>query len=272
MRDLYQIHELAKLFGLHPDTLRYYEEKGLLHPERRENGYRVYHIQDICALNIIRAQRELGVPVEEIGAYLDRRSVAETLSFLDRQEELLERKMAELMEMRGETRDRRARLLRYRDVETEVVTCRTMPERPCVILQEDVILEKEIDFLLKKLEKRHSNTIKIMGKQTMGALLDRKSMRPGDYKHFSFVFFLTGPDQERDTFLPAGEYASLFYRGSYEHLEEHCQTLFRGVAALGLELDGVPLELYRIDAHDTDLEEEYLTELQVKVKRAGKQA
>ena len=63
MRDLYQIHELAKLFGLHPDTLRYYEEKGLLHPERRENGYRVYHIQDICTLNIIRAQRELGVPV-----------------------------------------------------------------------------------------------------------------------------------------------------------------------------------------------------------------
>ena len=73
MRDLYQIHELAKLFGLHPDTLRYYEEKGLLHPERRENGYRVYHIQDICALNIIRAQRELGVPVEEIGAYLEER-------------------------------------------------------------------------------------------------------------------------------------------------------------------------------------------------------
>lgn len=97
-------------------------------------------------------------------------------------------------------------------------------------------------------------------------------MRPGDYKHFSFVFFLTGPDQERDTVLPAGEYASLFYRGSYEHLEEHCQTLFQGVAALGLELDGAPLELYRIDAHDTDLEEEYLTELQVKVKRAGKQA
>ena len=189
-----------------------------------------------------------------------------------RQEELLERKMADLLRTREESRDRRARLLRYRDVEAGAVTCRTMPERPCVLLQEDVILEKEIDFLLKKLEKRHSNTIKIMGKQTMGALLDRKSMRPGDYKHFSFVFFLTGPDQERDTVLPAGEYASLFYRGSYEHLEEHCQTLFRGVAALGLELDGAPLELYRIDAHDTDLEEEYLTELQVKVKRAGKQA
>ena len=111
MRDFYQIHELAKLFGLHPDTLRYYEEKGLLHPERRENGYRVYRIRDICTLNIVRAQRELGVPVEEIGAYLERRSVSETLAFLDRQEELLERKMAELLEMRGESRERRARLL-----------------------------------------------------------------------------------------------------------------------------------------------------------------
>lgn len=60
MKDLYKIHEIAKLFGLHPDTLRYYEEKGLLHPERGENGYRMYTIQDICTLNIIRAQRELG--------------------------------------------------------------------------------------------------------------------------------------------------------------------------------------------------------------------
>ena len=34
MKQFYQIHELAKLFDLCPDTLRYYEEKGLLHPVR----------------------------------------------------------------------------------------------------------------------------------------------------------------------------------------------------------------------------------------------
>ena len=102
MKDLYKIHEIAKLFGLHPDTLRYYEEKGLLHPERGENGYRMYTIQDICTLNIIRAQRELGVPVEEIGAYLERRTVEVTLDFLDEEEALLRRKMAELEAARAE--------------------------------------------------------------------------------------------------------------------------------------------------------------------------
>ena len=42
MKDLYKIHEIAKLFGLHPDTLRYYEEKGLLHPER---GHSIFFIR-----------------------------------------------------------------------------------------------------------------------------------------------------------------------------------------------------------------------------------
>ena len=75
MKEFYQIHELAKLFDLCPDTLRYYEEKGLLHPVRGENRYRMYGIQDVCTLNIIRSLRELDLPTREIGAYLERRSV-----------------------------------------------------------------------------------------------------------------------------------------------------------------------------------------------------
>ena len=159
MKDLYKIHEIAKLFGLHPDTLRYYEEKGLLHPERGENGYRMYTIQDICTLNIIRAQRELGVPVEEIGAYLERRTVEVTLDFLDEEEALLRRKMAELEAARAEASERRSRLLRYGGAATGRVTSRTIGARPYVFLREDVILEREIDFLLKKLEKRHQDSI-----------------------------------------------------------------------------------------------------------------
>ena len=88
MKQFYQIHELAKLFDLCPDTLRYYEEKGLLHPVRGENRYRMYGIQDVCTLNIIRALRELKIPTRAIRTYLERRSVGETLSLLDREEAL----------------------------------------------------------------------------------------------------------------------------------------------------------------------------------------
>ena len=108
MKQFYQIHELAKLFDLCPDTLRYYEEKGLLHPVRGENRYRMYGIQDVCTLNIIRALRELKIPTRAIRTYLERRSVGETLSLLDREEALLRRRMAELEAALEEARARRA--------------------------------------------------------------------------------------------------------------------------------------------------------------------
>lgn len=267
MKDLYKIHEIAKLFHLHPDTLRYYEEKGLLHPVRGENGYRMYTIQDVCTLNVVRSLRELDMPSEDIRAYLEGRSVASTLRFLDAEEALLEEKMAQLRSAGQEARERRDRLKRYGAVEAGRVSCSREPVRPYVFLQEDVILEKEIDFLLKKLEKRHQDSIKIIGKQTMGAIVDGESLGRGIFNHFSCVFFLTEGERPYDAALPAGEYASLFYRGAYDRLEEHYRTLLAGVRGLGLVPEGLPLELYRIDAHDTNLEEEYLTELQIKVKR-----
>ncbi|MFI5912190.1 MerR family transcriptional regulator [Dactylosporangium sp. NPDC051541] len=37
-----RIGELARLTGTTPRALRYYEEQGLLHPQRRPSGYREY--------------------------------------------------------------------------------------------------------------------------------------------------------------------------------------------------------------------------------------
>ena len=41
MKEYYKITEVARLYGLCTDTLRYYEEQGLLHPHRSETGYRL---------------------------------------------------------------------------------------------------------------------------------------------------------------------------------------------------------------------------------------
>lgn len=266
MKDLYKIHEIARLFHLHPDTLRYYEERGLLRPVRGDSGYRMYTIQDICTLNVIRSLRELDLPTEEIRAYLERRSVGETLAFLDRQEALLAEKLALLRTAQWEAQQRRQRLEHYRAVPEGQVVVTEEGARPYVFLQEDVILEKEVDFLLKKLEGRHQDYIKVIGSQTMGAVLDGKSLEKGICNHFSCVFFLTPPDGPRDAVLPSGQYAGLFYRGGYDRLDSHLETLLAGVRARGLVPAAPPLELYHIDIHDTLCEAEYVTELQILVE------
>lgn len=54
----YSTSVIAKIIGLHPNTVRLYEEWGLIHkPERRPNGYRVYDSCDISRLKIIRSLR-----------------------------------------------------------------------------------------------------------------------------------------------------------------------------------------------------------------------
>ena len=210
MKEFYRIHELSGLFGLCPDTLRYYEEKGLLHPARGENRYRMYGIQDVITLNIVRSLRELGMTVEDIRTYLERRSVEETLALLEEEERLLLRRMEELERTRRQARRRQARLERYAAVEAERVEFLYEEERSCVFLQEDIILEGEIDFLLKKLEHRHQDYIKIIGDQCMGAAVDGESLKQGVYNHFSRVFFLTEPGLPSDGVLPAGSTRAFF--------------------------------------------------------------
>ena len=47
MDNTFRISHLADLYGLNTDTIRYYESLGLLHPARRENGYREFTMADL---------------------------------------------------------------------------------------------------------------------------------------------------------------------------------------------------------------------------------
>jgi DNA-binding transcriptional MerR regulator len=63
----YSINQLAKLAGITTRTLRYYDEIGLLPPQRiSTNGYRVYGQKEVDLLQQIMFYRELGVQLEEI--------------------------------------------------------------------------------------------------------------------------------------------------------------------------------------------------------------
>ena len=43
MKDYYKINEIARLYGIGVDSLRYYEKLGILKPRRDTNGYRLYN-------------------------------------------------------------------------------------------------------------------------------------------------------------------------------------------------------------------------------------
>lgn len=61
------IKDVEAVVGLSKKNIRYYEEVGLITPERNdENDYRIYSKEDIKKLKIIKFFRELNVPIREL--------------------------------------------------------------------------------------------------------------------------------------------------------------------------------------------------------------
>jgi MerR family transcriptional regulator, heat shock protein HspR len=61
-RPIYMISVAAELVGMHPQTLRMYEQKGLVRPKRTPGGTRLYSEADIERLRIVqRLTNELRV-------------------------------------------------------------------------------------------------------------------------------------------------------------------------------------------------------------------
>src|SRR5437667_12015779 len=58
----YMISVAAELVGMHPQTLRLYEAKGLVRPSRTPGGTRLYSESDVVRLRLIqRLTTELGL-------------------------------------------------------------------------------------------------------------------------------------------------------------------------------------------------------------------
>ncbi len=66
--------EVAEKAGVNPETLRYYERKGLIpEPPRSDGGFRLYDEHYVDRLRFIRRAKDLGFTLAEIKGLLDLR-------------------------------------------------------------------------------------------------------------------------------------------------------------------------------------------------------
>jgi DNA-binding transcriptional MerR regulator len=64
--------ELARAAGVHPQTLRYYERRGLLEePGRSPGGHRLYPAGAVALIRTVKAAQRLGFTLDEVAALLD---------------------------------------------------------------------------------------------------------------------------------------------------------------------------------------------------------
>ncbi|MFB7366552.1 MerR family transcriptional regulator [Streptomyces hydrogenans] len=70
---LYSIGELARRTGLTVKTIRFYSDRGIVAPtDRSPAGYRLYDIDAVARLDLVRTLRELGLDLPTIRKVVDR--------------------------------------------------------------------------------------------------------------------------------------------------------------------------------------------------------
>ena len=92
-KPLYMISVAADLTGMHPQTLRVYEQKGLVTPGRSRGNTRLYSQADIERLNLINRLTDEGINLAGVIRILDMR---ERQLEKDRQIDELTRRVREL--------------------------------------------------------------------------------------------------------------------------------------------------------------------------------
>ncbi len=67
----YTIAQAARMTGLSPSAIRYYDKEGLLPQVERKNGIRMFSDMDIRWLHLITCLKNTGMPIKRICEYAD---------------------------------------------------------------------------------------------------------------------------------------------------------------------------------------------------------
>jgi len=79
-RQYYHISSVAKMYNIHPQTLRLYEREGLLTPSRSEGNTRLYSAEDLKRLEfVLNLIRDLGVNLAGVEVVLHMREKIEQI-------------------------------------------------------------------------------------------------------------------------------------------------------------------------------------------------
>ena len=104
-RPLYMISVAAELTGMHPQTLRIYESKGLVNPRRSSGNTRLYSQSDIERLDLIGRLTDEGINLAGVVRILDLKTQMDELD-------------AEAERLRAEVKSLREQVHEYRTRET----------------------------------------------------------------------------------------------------------------------------------------------------------
>ena len=266
----YRIGEISRLYKISTDILRYYDKIGLMSPDFiGENGYRYYSKKQIWKLNNIRNLRNIGVGLEDIKEFLDERNINSANDIIEFQLEKVEDKIKKLTELKEELTSKLENIeffKTFKDFNKPVL--KFIPKRKFLRSKGNFKQDWEIDFELKILnEKTEYDNDFILTNNEIGATLSKENFLKGEYLTFSESFIINDVKGE---IIPEGYFLTIVFKGKYDESYKYYNILKKYIEENNLIVTGDIHEIYHIEIHITENEDEFITEIQIPVAEQRK--
>ena len=200
MKNFFKIGEISKLYGIGVDSIRYYEEIGIIKPQRSESGYRYYSIHDIWRLNVIRDLRSIGFTMEQIREYLDHHTVLSSISMLEDEKDAIAKQIQYLQKLQKNVEHRLHNIHSALSLPLGEICLMNIPPRRCHLLPEGYKNEEEMDVLIKQLINLNQNRLYIIGSNQIGTMISLPSLVNKKVLSYQSVFLI---DEEGEDILAA---------------------------------------------------------------------
>ncbi|CAM3523389.1 MULTISPECIES: MerR family transcriptional regulator [Saccharibacillus] len=271
------VSEMAKLCGISADTLRYYDKIGLFRPARidPDNGYRYYSVMQSEVIGTVVELRHVGFSIEEIRQFMEGRNVEKSVELLQRAVSRIDARAAELRRISRTLNSRLSQLQAFRtDYADADVIVRELPRRRYTVLPGRVNLLDPEDILhgFIRMEKQLNESLPFLASNRSGVFLERQHVSDPPDRNVvareNVIFTLVEHGRARGK-LPefaAGRYACTRYSGDpFDGYMDGMRRLLAYIREHGLEIRGGVCCLIQIDISLTDLTEESVYEMQIRV-------
>ena len=268
---LYKIGAFTSMNRVTVKALRFYEEQGLLSSAAidPESGYRYYALNQMATLHQISALKQAGFTLEEIAGVNN--GADEEAIIIKKKSELL----AEIAKLTSQVAALDGYLAKKRGSLTAPVLIKSIPE--CTIAYVQTKLDS-YDCLFEKMPEMGGLMEKAGCICAMPEYCFTNYLEPG-YKEEDILVELCEaviePKEEigelRYKQMPAIQAACIFHKGSYNTLAEAYETVLEYVENNDYEIIGEIRENYIDGVWNKESENEWLTEIQVPVRKIEKE-
>lgn len=264
---MYKIGDFSILSKTTIKTLRYYEKVGLLIPAYvdKDTNYRFYETHQLLQLSKILSLRQMGVSVKDIKSILTNGNID---TYLDQRKNEIEKDLILYNEQLAKIKY----FMEEKNMKYEVIT-KTLPEYT-VYYKEGVVstFEELVPFILGSAEEcRELNpNIKCIEPDYCYVSYLDKEYKEKDIKvRYAQAVVEPGIENENIHFekLNPVEAICVYHKGSYSTLRGAYSFLLKYIDENGLEIIEPIRERYIDGMWNKEKEEDWLTEIQVPIKR-----